>query len=224
MRITLSLLSALAGLSIASAARAQSAWYISGSAGGAFFPDQTASVTLRGAGTTGPATSMRSFDPGIALDAAVGYHLPMGFRIEGEFGYIHSSRDSTTISTSNPLQAATFNGTRFTSPDGGAMNFFTATANIFYDIPVHVAGIAPYVGAGFGYYHASIDTVTYNIPFRFTGSGSEVSNAVILAEAGVTVPLAPSLTLVPAYRYEHFFNSDGSWDSHQIKLGLRYDF
>jgi opacity protein-like surface antigen len=223
VRFTLPLMSALAALSVASAAQAQSAWYISGSAGASFFPDQTDNTTLRSAGTSAHATSTRSFSTGVAVDAAIGYHLPMGFRIEGEFGYLNSSRDSTTIHTSNPAQSA-FNGIRFTSPSGGAINVFTATANIFYDIPVNFAGIAPYIGAGVGYYHVSADTVNYGAPFRLTGGGLNQSNAVMLAEAGVTIPLTPNLKLIPAYRYEHFFDDANGMDSHQIKFGLRYDF
>lgn len=223
MRLYLSVVSALAGLTITSASQAQSAWYISGSAGASFFPDQTDNITLRSAGISAPATSTRSFSPGVALDAAVGYHLPMGFRIEGEFGYLNSSRDSTAIHTSNPAQSVV-NGIKFTSPSGGAINYFTATANIFYDIPVNFAGMAPYVGAGAGYYHVSADTVVYDAPFRLTGGGSNESNAVVLAEAGVTIPLAPNLKLLPAYRYEHFFDNANGANSHQIKVGLRYDF
>ena len=105
-----------------------------------------------------------------------------------------------------------------------AINGFTATVNMFYDIPVNFAGIAPYVGAGVGYYHVSSDTVIFSAPFRLTGSGSDGSNAVVLAEAGVTIPLAPNLKLVPAYRYAHFFDNPNGENSHQIKVGLRYDF
>jgi opacity protein-like surface antigen len=225
VRFYFPVLAALAGFAMASsAAHAQNSWYISGSAGAALFSDQTSSTTFgNGLGATASGTSTRSFDPGVALDGAVGYHLPLGFRVEAEFGYIHTSRDTTTTNTTAP-GFAILNGTKFTSPNGGDMNFFTATVNMFYDFPVKFAGIVPYVGAGAGYYHLSADDVHYDTPFRFTGAGGDTSNAVVLAEVGATVSLAPSLSLVPAYRYEHFFLNSSGFNSNQFKIGLRYDF
>lgn len=206
-----------------STAHAQSSWYIGGSAGAALFSDRTADVTIHdGIGQTGPGEAKTTFDPGVALDGAIGYHLPLGFRVEGELGYIHTSRDTVTVNTSVP--ALSFLNGKYSSPDGGDMNFFTATVNVFYDLPVDLAGIKPYVGAGAGYYHLNVDQVEFTVPYHFTGSGADISNAVVLVEVGATIPLAPSLSLVPAYRYEHFFASSTGYDLNQFKIGLRYDF
>jgi hypothetical protein len=207
-----------------SAARAQNNWYISGSAGGDFFSDRTAPTTFyNSSGATASGTHTTSFDPGYALTGSLGYHLPMGFRVEAELGYIHNSVDSTTPHVSAPAFAP-INGTKFTSPTGGDYDRVTATVNMFYDLPIHVAGVTPYVGAGAGYYHLSSSDAHFTVPFGFTGRGGDVSNAVILAEAGATIPLTGTLSLVPAYRYEHFFQDGGGVDSNLVKLGLRSDF
>lgn len=219
---------ALAAVSVlmmaASAAHAQGAWYINGSAGGDFFSDRTASTTFHnGAGATAPGTHTTTYDPGYALTGSVGYHLPLGFRVEAELGYIHNDVDSTTPHLSSPTFAA-INGTKFTNPNGGDYDRVTATVNMFYDLPVSFAGVTPYVGAGVGYYHLSASDAHFTTPFGFTGRGGNASDAVVLAEAGATIPLAGALSLVPAYRYEHFFRDGGGEDSHILKLGLRFDF
>ncbi len=224
MRFSLSVVSALAGLTIASAADAQSALYIGGSAGASFMSDRGFGTTFHsGTGMTSPGSATTSFDPGATLDGAVGLHLPLGFRVEGELGWVHNDVDSTTVNPSNPAFPVP-NGTKFTSPSGGERNFITATVNLFYDIPVRIAGIAPYIGAGAGYYHLSANNTVFSQPYTFTGRASDTSGAVVLAEAGLTIPVVPRLAVVPAYRYEHFFNSTEGWNSHQIKVGLRYDF
>ncbi len=206
-----------------SAAHAQNSWYISGSAGAALFSDRTADATLRnGLGQRGPGQITTTFNPGVAVDGAIGYHLPLGFRVEAEFGYIHSSRDTVTINTSVP--ALSFLNGKFSSPVGGDLNFFTATVNMFYDLPVNLAGIKPYVGAGAGYYHLNADQAEFTVPFRVTGAGADFSNVAVLAEVGATISLGPKLSLVPAYRYEHFFTGSNGFDSNQFKIGLRYDF
>jgi opacity protein-like surface antigen len=215
---------ALAGFAMASsAAHAQSSWYVSGSAGAALFMDHTADATIHGGiGQAGPGEATTTFNPGLALDGAVGYHLPLGFRVEGELGYIHTSRDTVTINTSVP--ALSFLNGKYSSPDGGNMNFFTATANIFYDLPVDLAGIKPYVGAGAGFYHLNVEQAEFTVPFDFTGRSVDISDAVVLAEVGATISLTPRLSLVPAYRFEHFFVSSTGYNSNQFKIGLRYDF
>jgi opacity protein-like surface antigen len=224
VRFYLPVFAVVAGFAATSAVHAQSAWYISGSAGAASLSDRTSSTTFfTDTGRTASGSSLKTYDPGVTIDGAVGYHLPLGFRIEAELGYGHNTRGSTTTYTASPAFAP-LNGTKFTSPNGGDLNFFTATANIFYDLPVNFAGIKPYVGAGFGYYHLSVDNAYYTSPFRFTGTGGEASNAVVLAEVGATIPLASALSLVPAYRYEHFFASSTGFDSNQFRIGLRYDF
>lgn len=44
-----------------------------------------------------------------------------------------------------------------------------------------------------------------------------------MLEAGVSIAITPRLSLVPAYRYIHFFDGDEDV-AHVAKLGLRYQF
>ncbi|HVY15262.1 MAG TPA: outer membrane beta-barrel protein [Rhodopila sp.] len=225
MRFTLAAMTAATGIvAAAGQAHAQSGWYISGSAGALFTTDTTAPGTIySSSGLHASDTTTSSYNPGFTLGAAIGHRLPLGFRAELELGYLHNSLDTRTLHTAGTVFSA-LNGTKLTSPDGGDRNRFTVTANLFYDLPVSFAGVTPYVGAGVGYYHLDVGDAHFATPILFTAKGYDTSNAVILAEVGVTAAIAPGLSVVPAYRYEHYFGSEADEDSHQIKIGLRYDF
>ena len=215
-------------LLIARGAAAQGAWYISGSAGAVLPSDYSRSVTITNfnSGRSGPGTNTTTYTPGESVNAALGYRLPLGFRVEGELGYQHYLTDTISpLNTNGVLPAA--NGTRLVNPSGGAHDVFTSTANLFYDLPFNFAGITPYVGGGAGYYHASSTDAVFidSLGGKFTARGGSAGNAVVLGEVGASYPLTPNLALVTSYRYEYFFRSSGpGYGGNVLKLGLRYTF
>lgn len=210
------------------AASAQSGLYISGGAGAALMPDYSRDVTIRVGGVSGPGTNTTTYNTGESVNAAVGYHLPLGFRIEGEFGYQHYTTDSISPFSSDG-QFPPINGTRLTNPSGGDHNVLTGTANLFYDLPVTFAGFTPYIGGGGGYYHAGSTNAVFFDPVThgpFTSHAQDGGGGMVLGEAGVSYHVMPNLSLTVAYRYEHFFHPPVGTDAagNIVKLGLRYDF
>jgi hypothetical protein len=185
-------------------------WYVSASAGGVIPMDYTRSVTITSPalGLRGPGTGTTTYNAGEAFNAAIGYSLPMGFRVEGELGLQHFTADLISAASTNGTFPA-LNGARLTNPSGGEQNLFTATANLFYDLPFSFAGITPYGGGGAGYYEDSSTNAVFltSQGSTFTARGKETGNAIVLGEVGAAYPLSPSLSLVGSYRYEHMFHS-----------------
>ena len=231
MRHTIFPLAIIAGTVLAAhGAAAQGAWYISGSAGALLPSDNSRSVTIsnRRTGVSSPGTNTTTYNPGESFNAALGYILPLGFRVEGELGYQHYLTSTVSPLATNGL-FPTDNGSRLTNPSGGGHNLFTATANLFYDLPVTFAGITPYIGAGAGYYHENYATAVFTRSFdsQFTAGGGNDGNAIVLGEVGASYPLSPSLNLTASYRYEHLFRNRSSGtevNGNILKLGLRYTF
>lgn len=227
MRNVKTTLTIVAGIVLAAhGAAAQSNWYISGSAGALLVPDVSGSTTIFSSSSKlqGPGTNTATYNPGEALNAALGYRLPMGFRVEAELGYLHYTDDTINpLSTNGAFPAYT--GAKLSNPSGGDHDRFTATVNLFYDLPVTFAGITPYVGGGAGYFHGTAaDAVFLTSTDRtFTVHGSTGDNALVLGEIGASYALTPKLSLVPAYRYEYFFGTSAH-SANILKIGLRYAF
>ena len=211
-------------------AAAQGAWYISGSAGGLFMSDRSGGVTITnpGLGLSAPGTNTSTYSPGETANLALGYQLPAGFRVEGELGYQHFQ-----ISTVSPLVTngvfPQLNGSRLSDPSGGDHNVFTATANLFYDLPFTFAGITPYIGGGAGYYYSTSTNAVFLESTggrHFTQRGGTADNAILLGEIGASYHLTSNLSLVSSYRYEYLFSqsSAGGFGGNIVKLGLRYSF
>ena len=184
------------------AANAQ--FYVSGSAG--YLQERDLDVT------SGGTTGTFEFDPGAAINLAVGYKLPVGLRLEGELGYARSSLDKLKVGgTSVPFT--------------GDIDIFTATANAFYDFNTGTA-FTPYVGGGIGVAHQDVGTVTApTLGVAFAGGDS--TDFVWLIEAGVSYALNRNFSIVPAYRFMQIQDGgSGADDSsfHVFKIGLRYSF
>lgn len=211
-------------------AAAQGAWYLSGSAGGVIPMDYSRSVTITnpGLGLSGPGTNTSTYNPGEVINAAIGYRLPMRFRVEGELGFQHFTANTISPNSANGMFPA-FTGARLSNPSGGEHDMFTSTANVFYDLPYSFAGIMPYVGGGAGYYQ---DNFTNAIFFtsqgtKFTSRGRDTGDAIMLGEVGASYPLTPSLSLVGSYRYEYLFHSGQTStpaSANILKLGVRIAF
>jgi hypothetical protein len=172
---------------MARGAAAQGAWYISGSAGAVLPSDYSRSVTVTNftSGRSGPGTDTTTYTPGESVNAALGYRLPLGFRVEGELGYQHYLTDTTSpLSADGVFPAA--NGTRLSNPSGGAHDLFTSTANLFYDLPFNFAGITPYIGGGAGYYHVSSTDAVFidSLGGKLTGEAAPLITRSCWARSG----------------------------------------
>jgi opacity protein-like surface antigen len=206
----------------------QSPWYIEGSSGLIWRMDASRSTTffnLVGPPVSGPGTNTIAFDPGYNLNLGVGYKLPWGFRAEIEGNYSHY-----TVSSLSPLSTdGTFpvlNGSRLNVQSGGDRNEYGGTLNAFYDLPIS-ASYVPYIGAGGGIETINADTVVVAGPGgvpRFTEAGGNATDAIILAEVGVTIALNEKWSVVPSYRFQHVFTNGSAFpdNANIFKVGIRY--
>ncbi|MFZ0423111.1 MAG: hypothetical protein WAL80_09575 [Xanthobacteraceae bacterium] len=206
----------------------QSPWYIEGSGGLDWRMDASRSTTffsLVGPPVSTPGTNTIAFDPGYNLGLGVGYKLPWGFRAEIEGNYSHYTVSSLSpLSTNGAFPA--LNGSRLNVQSGGARDEYGGTVNAYYDLPMSVSYV-PYIGVGGGLETINAETVTVAGPGgvpHFTEFGGNATDAIILAEVGMTIALNEKWSVVPSYRFQHvFLNSAAFPDNANIfKLGIRY--
>lgn len=179
-------------------------------------------------GRTASGTITTDNTVGFNLNHGLGYRLGHGFRIEVELGYAHFSIAGATpqVSAAGAVFAR-LNGTRFATGSGGSRDVFTAKVNGFYDLPV-TGRVVPYVGAGIGVYRAEAQETLFVDGAGATvlrGRSSHAGNAIVMGEAGLTVPLNPRWSIAPAYRFEHLFvRGGGDVDAHVLRLAVHYNF
>jgi opacity protein-like surface antigen len=227
MRFLLSAAVAIAaGFGAAAAARADSPWYVSGGVDGVFRPSDQVGDQFFHASTpsvTVPGTVRRDFDPGVAVDAAIGYRLSPRLRVEGEISYADDRLSQIFPRTAAPGFPA-LNGQAFDRTAGAGVSRVGGAANLFYDFSP-IARITPYVGIGAGASVARVGAGVFTdaggAPFRTPDASATVGQAMV--EGGLSIPLAPHLILAPAYRYVRFFTAQGD-AAHVVRLGLRYSF
>lgn len=210
------------------AAEAQSPWYITGSAGALLREDASQSVTVSNRlGRTAPLTDTAGFSTGPQINLGIGYKLPLGFRLEGEFGYGHN-----TISSVSPLvtngSVPSLNGSKLSLQSGGARSTYTVTVNGFYDLPVSWP-IVPFIGGGLGVAHIVGDAAYFagssGVP-RFTYPGGQITNGVVLAEIGATYKINENWAIGPLSRFEHIFTGHTAfpYNARIFQLSSRYSF
>jgi opacity protein-like surface antigen len=209
--------------------RAEGPWYVSGSAGGYQREAEggPTTITSLSSGFSAPGTEHVTFETGYVLALGVGYRLPFGFRIEGEFAYAsYQTSQASPVSTPFGLDGRAFNRASDVSHDRYLM-----TLNGYYDLPLpEIAPVMPYVGLGMG---ATVNDNPQRTVFRdaaggrFTLSSSPTSGGIVQVEAGFGIALSDSVSIVPAYRFIHSFdtgNRFGDENAHVFKVGLRYGF
>jgi opacity protein-like surface antigen len=210
-------------LCLSGPAGAASPWYVEGSVGAQWTEDRTYGGTYPILpGETLQVTNTSSFSPGALFALGVGYRLPHRLRVEGELGYSPFSLTSAAPRAGG-LAATLFDGSRRTITSGGARSLFTATAGLFYDLPV-AGRVVPYLGGGAGYYNLEAPVgyftdhgLTVPVP------GSSINSALVFAETGLGIALGGRWTAVPSYRFQYLIVPGFSgFEEHVLKLGLRY--
>lgn len=170
-------------------------------------------------GTTG-----RSFDPGLTGNVAVGYRLNSRVRLEAELGHAGYNGSSLRPFTTD-ANFPTLDGRAFMRQSGADYSRFTGSLNTFYDLAPAASRFAPYIGAGIGgsANRRSFAQFLSADGARFTSYGGATPEGFALLEAGLNIAMSKHWTVVPAYRYIHYFNR-GEDLAHVAKIGMRYSF
>lgn len=149
------------------------------------------------------------FDNGWTLGAAAGYRFGQ-FRVEGELAYGELSGGDIRVGNAE----ASFDADQ---------TLFSGTLAGYYDFGLD--GIQPYVGAGIGFLSADTDNVTV-LGIDSGDLGSD-TNLTLFGEAGVAIPVADNLAIVPSYRYLWVNDGEDGVDNstaHNFRVALRVGF
>lgn len=207
------LLLALALLTLPVAAHAQGAgdsWYFDLRGGLNYLTDSD--ITVSGV----PGSIEAEFDPGYAVQGAVGYEHSSGFRGELEIGYRDNSLDAfRSGGVSVPA------GTLGLDYDVSALSVM---ANGYYAFDTGT-GFKPFIGAGIG-------AAFLNADLSFLGA-SESEDSTEFAYQGIVgieyeIP-TDSMTIGLGLRYVYFGTTDPEFDgveteysSHNVLAGIRF--
>jgi len=188
---------ALAALLVSTPAGAQDrpqGWYLTGFAGAALFDD----LRVVGVGTGFDAP----IDTGLGFGGGVGYALTPEIRTELEIAVRSGDVDLTTEARYAAL---------------------TVMLNVWYDIPVELGGIQPFIGGGIGIAESELMSTSQ-------AQGAQDTVLALQVGGGASLPLSENLEIFLQYRFVHveaveIQQSSGSAsfqaDSHNIEGGLR---
>ena len=206
---------------LSSSAQAQNkGYYISGNAGVTLLSDAKLETNNIEFGDY-------SSNPGFNVGAALGYNFG-SFRLEGEVAYHRNEMDE--ITQNSVLVGCSPN---CVEPINGSISAISYMINGYYDFHLTNSGLVPYLGAGLG-----AATVIVNDK-QLSGNNDDIVFAYQIA-GGVGYKINPKMTLTAGYRYfattESEFDVSGvigfgvastvftEVESHEIMLGLRYQF
>jgi outer membrane protein OmpA-like peptidoglycan-associated protein len=215
---------ALALVTGAGTAHAQSGFYVGAAAGANWLADTDHAWPPAGVTALG-------WDLGFALSGSVGYAYGNGIRVEAEFSY----RDNDADTLSGPA-FGTVNA-------GGRARTYGLMLNALYDFNFGWP-IIPYVGAGIGYQWHQFGSVRSNVVGGTADFDGDFGNFAYQAIIGAAVPIAavPGLSLTLDYRFMYVLEDDitGSFtttagarssvtykaesENHTVFVGLRYRF
>lgn len=187
--------------------------YVSVLGGGNLLED----TGVRDGGTLQNSNSMLQTSMGYNVAGAVGVNIG-SLRFEGEIGYAANEID------------------RFTNVVGGnvgtgAVSTLSYMGNVYWDVPVPLPLLTPYVGAGAGYATVSFDGVAF--PSALVADSRDEVFAWQVG-GGVAIKFAPLTRMVLDYRY--FATEDPSltdsfgnrfsidYARHTYRIGLRIGF
>ena len=160
------------------------------------------------------------YKTGVALGVALGVVLPLGFRAEGEFGFVH-----IPVKTEGGVD------------EGGFINNYLLMANAYYDLKLSALGpFKPYVGFGLGVARVNImqdifrESVNHNVHVN-----TPRTSFAYQARAGIAYEVTRSWDLTAGYRYVHIdsgqyqrFGIDvgnvGALNNHSLELGVAFKF
>ncbi len=125
----------------------------------------------------GPAPRHYSFDPGGAADAAVGYGLGNGLRIEIEGDYAYGHVHGVELPEPSAGERA-----------GGHQQQYGGFANVLYDLDLHLP-VRPYLGVGAGYRELELDQINSSDYGAATRPGPSIArgNFAYQGIAGVAI-------------------------------------
>ncbi len=167
-------------------------------------------------GVFGGADGDVTADPGPLAGAAVGFHLPLNFRLEGEFSYRTNGFDD--------IGALKLDGD---------VDSYTFTTNAFYDFRLTEIGVrstaVPYIGLGVGYSIVDINDPQIAGAFEFEDDSDGVFMGQVMA--GLGMDLSDHWNVRLGYRYFRSLedvNTDLAenfvLEGHGVEAGIRYSF
>jgi len=132
-----------------------------------------------------------NLDTGYSVDGAIGYAHEKGLMLEGQIGYAALAPNSATFYSVGT-------DTDYEFGADGQISVLYAMANLWYGFDM--GGITPFVGAGVGYAHISLDA-QYDEPFAAASFETDADTYAWQVGAGVAVDITPTVELVARYRY-----------------------
>lgn len=206
MRLTL-FSAALLATGIASAATPVDGWYTSVFGGYTYVPDNVRNYSF------GNYINNASFNGGYNAGGRVGFQSnPL--RYEAEYTYIHADARYFKI---NFIGQTGISG--YSSANLGM-------ANIYYDTPEMLPGIAPYLGLGLGYAYIQQRLNSLG-PLGFTFISMNDSSFAYQGTAGLNYNFSENYTANLAYRYVSTTSSDNlgtRYQAHIASAGVVYHF
>ena len=206
MRLTL-FSAALLATGIASAATPVDGWYTSVFGGYTYVPDNVRIYSF------GNYINNASFNGGYNAGARMGYQSnPL--RYEAEYTYIHAN--------------ARYFKVNFIGQTGvsGYSSANLGMANIYYDTPEMLPGIAPYLGLGLGYAYIQERLESFG-PAGFTFISMNDSSFAYQGTVGLNYNFSENYTANIAYRYVSTTSSDNlgtRYQAHIASAGAVYHF
>lgn len=157
--------------------------------------------------TVGAANGSASFDTGYAIQGALGYDFGTGLRTELELGLADTGFKNARL------------GAASTAIGGGDIDHLSLHAAGYYDFAM--GAFSPYIGGGLGLTRTDVDPSTVGavaIP------GDRFTDFSMFGEAGVSIPVTDSLSLVPGVRYAWVDNDGANFTGWTFKTALRLAF
>ena len=140
----------------------------------------------------GPAAHSYVFDPGGAVQAALGFGFGNGLRVEAEGDY-----------ADNHVHGVVYPSNYGSLRAGGVEQQYGGFGNVLYDLPFRLP-VRPYVGLGAGYQEIELDNVNASGFNTVVGHIAPITrgNFAYQAVAGFAVPLpVAGLSLTAEYRF-----------------------
>ena len=209
--VRLSALAALAVLATAPAFAGEVGPYASLSAGGNFAQDQVLTDSTNAKATIG-------YDSGYSVGGAFGWAYGNGLRAEGEINYRNNSVDLYKFTG-----AATTKGK-------GTVDALSFMVNGYYDAPVSMGSIHPYIGGGLG--TALIEASGLKNANGNLGTESQDAYFAFQAMTGLEYSVSDRLKMDLEYRYFNAPNASfndtatsvvksDAYDTHSVMVKAR---